>query len=105
MSWHNIDLSSPSPRGRHLGVKRLRRLAHPSLTLFLKPVTLPPNVDEGGVMEQTIEERGGQHLIGKEVAPLTERCVTAQNDSAFFLALGHQLAIAGDHAQGFLHIV
>src|SRR5690606_1632431 len=61
------------------------------LAPVLQTVTLPTNVDCGRMMEQAIENRGGNNRIAENRAPVTIAFVRGQDDTAPFVAGTHQL--------------
>ena len=59
-------------------------------------VAVAPYGDGGGVMERTIQQRGGQDGIGEDVAPGGIGFVGGQNDGfLFFVAFGDDLEEEG----------
>ena len=43
------------------------------------------------MMQQPIEQRRGQHLIRKQLAPFAKRFVATEDNRPLFIAFGHQL--------------
>ena len=77
MSWHTPVAWRPSGWLSSGRLECWRRLEHSRLSFFFEPIALAPDIDQGGVMQQTVEQGGGEHLIRKEIAPLAEGLVAA----------------------------
>jgi hypothetical protein len=59
--------------------------------LLAQPVGFPTNVDDDAVMQEAIENRGGDHLIAKNLPPVPKALVTGQEARAFFIPAADEL--------------
>ncbi len=61
-------------------------LGHEGFALFAQPITLALDIEHNGVMEQPIENRGGDDTVAsQQVPPLREGFVAGQDDAAGFI--------------------
>src|SRR5229473_5419793 len=68
---------------------------HAGLTFLLQPVAFALDVDGVGVVQQTIENRAGDHVVLKDRSPLAVALVGGQNHRAPLVAFADQLEQAG----------
>ncbi len=61
------------------------------LPLLAEPVRLAFDVDRGGVMEEPIEDRAGDHRIAEHLAPRAKTLIAGQQNGAAFVATTDQL--------------
>jgi len=57
------------------------------LAALLEPVTLPADVDGGGVVQQPVEDGGGDDRVTEDGTPLPIALVRRQDDRAGFVNL------------------
>ena len=65
-------------------------LAHEFLA-FLQAVRLTLDVDNGAVMQDTIQDGGGDGDVGKDLVPLGEGLVGGKNGGRFLIPSGNEL--------------
>ena len=65
-------------------------LAHKFLALF-QAVRLTLDVDNGAVMQYTIQDGGGDGDVGKDLVPLGESLVGGKNGGRFLIPSGNEL--------------
>ena len=65
-------------------------LAHKFLT-FLETVRVAFYVDDGAVVQDTIQDRSGDGDVGKDFIPLGESLVGSKDGGSFLIASGNQL--------------
>src|ERR1700686_5406059 len=86
--WVFADLVLTRP---HLCHRRLH-LKDSCFAFVLQPVTLAADRDDLSVMEQPIEQCGGEgRVAGEGLIPLTERQIRGQDDRATLVATGDDL--------------
>ena len=61
------------------------------LTLLLQTVALPLDVDDGRMVEQAVEDGGGDDPVAKDLAPDGEGLVGGDQDGALLVAAGNEL--------------
>ena len=71
-------------------VNNLLFLAHKFLAFF-QPVGLTFDVDDGAVMQDTIQDGGGNGDIGKNLVPLGESLIRGKYGGGFLIPSGNQL--------------
>ena len=71
-------------------VNDLLFLAHKFLAFF-KPVGLTLDVNDGAVMQDTIQDGGGDGDVGKNLVPLGERLIRGEYGGGFLIPPGNQL--------------
>ena len=87
-----------SPRAPFLGqyhtkikwAKYLLLLAHKFLA-FLETVRLTFGVNDGEVMQDTIQDSGGEGDVGKKLVPLGEGLIGSEDGGCLFIPPGNQL--------------
>ena len=72
------------------GVDDLMLLTHKFLALF-KPVGLTLDVNDGAVMQDTIQDGRGNGNVGKDLIPLREGLVGSEYGGGFLIPPGNQL--------------
>ena len=84
-------------RGRKLSVTLLKKgvdnllfLTHKLLT-FLEAIRLAFDVNNGAVMQDTIQDGGGNSDIGKNLIPLGEGLIGSEDGGGLLIAPGNQL--------------
>src|ERR1700733_13966521 len=82
-----------SVRGGSLGISLLLfgQRNQAGFAAFLQPVTLSANVDRGRMMQQAIEDRGGDDRVAEDRTPLAVAFVGSENDAAPFVAGADEL--------------
>ena len=65
-------------------------LAHKFLA-FLEAVRLTLDVNNGAVMQDTVQDSGGNGDVGKDLVPLGEGLVGSENGGGLLIASGNQL--------------
>ena len=65
-------------------------LAHKFLAFF-EAVRLAFNVNNGAVMQDAIQDGGGDGDIGKDVVPLGEGLIGSEDGGGLFISPGNQL--------------
>src|SRR5579859_2664292 len=78
-------------KGSRLPAVLLRPGKQACLPPVFQPVALPTNVDRGGMMQQPVQNGGGNDRISKDRAPITIAFVRSQDDAAAFVACAYQL--------------
>src|SRR5213593_5241066 len=78
-------LSGRAGRRRDFGFEE------PGLQLLAQPVALAPDVDRDRVVEEAVEDRGGDHRVPEHVAPRAETLIARQDDGAALVAAGDEL--------------
>ena len=73
-----------------MGVHDLLFLAHEFLA-FLETVGFAPDVDDGSVMQDTIEDGGGNGDVGKDLVPLGEGLIGSEDGGGLLIPPGNQL--------------
>ena len=71
-------------------INNLLFLAHEFLA-FLEAVRFAPDVDDGAVMQDTIQNGGGNGNVGKDLVPLGEGLVGSEDGGSFLIAPCNQL--------------
>src|SRR5947208_588512 len=66
-------------------------LEEPGLQLLAQPVALASDVDGDRVVEETVEDGGGDHGVPEDVAPCAEALIARQDDRAPLVAAGDEL--------------
>ena len=56
------------------------------LGMLAQPVACPLDLDHDGMLEQPVEQRGGDDGIGEDLAPFREAAVGSQDHGAFFVS-------------------
>ena len=80
-----------------LGVSLLKKSVHDLLLLthkflaFLETVRLAFNVDDGAVMQDTVQDSGGDGDVGKDLVPLGEGLIGREDGGGLLIASGNQL--------------
>ena len=80
-----------------LSVSLLKKSVHDMLFLaheflsFLETVRFALDVDDGAVMQDTIEDGGGNGNVGKDLVPLGEGLIGSEDGGSFLIASGNQL--------------
>ena len=54
------------------------------------PIALGVDLEDGGVMDESIDRGGGGGLVGKDSIPLGEGQIGGEEDGALFVAIGDQ---------------
>jgi hypothetical protein len=57
---------------------------------FAQPVALAFERDHGGVVDEPVDEGGGDHGVAEDFAPGFESAVAGDNDRAAFVAAGDE---------------
>ena len=58
---------------------------------FFQPVRLALDVDNGAVMQDTVQDSGGDGDVGKDLVPLGEGLVGGKNGGRFLIPSGNEL--------------
>ena len=66
------------------------------LSFLSQPEALAAYVEHVAVVQQPVEDRGGDHRVAKEFAPLAEALVGSQGDAAAFPSAGSGQAYLAD---------
>ncbi len=72
------------------GIDDLLLLTHKFLALF-EPVGLALDVNDGAVVQDTVENGGGNCNVGKNLVPLGEDFVGGKDDGSFLIPSGDEL--------------
>lgn len=83
-------LFSRSARQHHLR-SRLRRAKQARPLLLSKTVTFTPGIDHVDVVEQPVEDSGGNHRVTEHLPPIDKGLVGRQGDAATLVTGGDQL--------------
>ena len=79
------------------GVSLLKKSVHDLLLLahkflaFLETVRLAFDVNNGAVMQDTIQDSGGNGDVGKDLVPLGEGLIGSEDGGGLLIASGNQL--------------
>src|SRR5438034_11679841 len=57
---------------------------------FAEAVALALERDHGGVVDEPVDQRGGDHRVAEDLAPLFEAAVGGDDDRAAFVAAGDE---------------
>ena len=60
------------------------------LAFFLQPVAFALDVDGGGMVQQSVQDGGGQDRIAEVLTPVDEALVAVQDDGGPLVAPGDQ---------------
>ncbi len=80
--------SSGSRRGHLLGSGGATQ--EPGLPLFLEAVALALDVQGGGMVQQAVEDGGGQNLVVEDFAPVNEALVGREDEAGLLVAPGYE---------------
>ena len=71
--------------------------------MLAEPIARPLDLDDDGVMEESVEQRRGDDRVAEDVAPFGEAAVGGEDHRTLFVAgidqLEEQVATAGDDRQ------
>ena len=88
-----FDPKSPVPGAKRLrsSSSRARWKRRPEFPARAQPVTFAGECKDGAVMNETIDDGGGGHLVGKDLCPLFEWKICRERNAASFVALRDEL--------------
>jgi hypothetical protein len=94
----------PRPRVRARGTRSVRpQVPRDEVGVFAQPVRVALDGDDHRVVQQPVEQRGGDHGVAEDLGPLAEAAVAGQDHRAALVAgvdeLEEQVAAAGAHRQ------
>ena len=72
------------------GIDKLLFLTHKFLA-FLEAVRLTFDVNDGAVVQDTVQDSGGKGDVGKDLVPLGEGLMGSENGGGLLIASGNQL--------------
>ena len=55
--------------------------------MFAQPITQALDLDDSGVVQQPVEQCGGNDVVAEHLTPIPETAVGGENHGAFFVAL------------------
>lgn len=76
---------------RSIGLLLVRQRNETGFPSFLKPVALAPNVNGGRMVQQTIEDGGGDDRVAEDRTPFAVALVGSENDAASFVTGADEL--------------
>ena len=72
------------------GILRSLLTEQPAAAIVLKPEALAFDIDGAGMVEQAVEDGGGQHLLAEYFTPVDEALVGSDDEAGALVATGDQ---------------
>ena len=73
------------------------------ISVFAQPIARSLDLEDDGVMQEAVEQRGGDNRIAEDFSPFRKAAVGGEDHRAFLVAsvdeLEEQVAAAQDHRQ------
>lgn len=86
-----VGIENPRTSVRELSIFHFLGKRGNNLALVLEVIGRTANVDSHRLMQQTVEQRGSQNSIGKDVTPFAIGPVGSQDNAAMLIAVKDQL--------------